>query len=263
MNESFKKNSGQKRVKPKETFKKLLTWPMVFLRQNRKKNSNFSKNGFFCEFFVSPKKMNPAKIIISDCHLDAPVKKTSGKICFCLLPCLNNDQRLQVKLQTKFKIFAHQEDTFSLGITLPEDHIQFFKDLEKHLNSAAMKLKKEITKIGPSFARFQEGDFILLKTDKSEQEKIYAKIYPSKLPNSDFSCRFWELCDNRKKKPILRQKDLINIPLRGQVVFSIKHLFCGNVKAITCIVDEVLVEEMVQEKSAFDEFEDRNEDDEE
>ena len=51
------------------------------------------------------------------------------------------------------------------------------------------------------------------------------------------------------------------MPLRGQVVFSIKHLFCGNVKAITCIVDEVLVEEMVQAASAFDEFEDRNEED--
>ena len=166
-----------------------------------------------------------------------------------------------MKLQTKFKIFAHQEESFSLGITLPEENIQFFKDLEKHLNSAAIKKKKEINKLGPSFARFQEGDFILVKTDKSEQEKIYAKIYPSKLPNSDFSCRFWELCDDGKKKPILRQKELINMPLRGQVVFSIKHLFCGNVKAITCIVDEVLVEEMVQAASAFDEFEDRNEED--
>ena len=58
-----------------------------------------------------------------------------------------------------------------------------------------------------------------MKTDKSEQEKIYAKIYPSKVPTTDFSCRFWELCENRKKQPILRQKDLINIPLRGQVVF--------------------------------------------
>ena len=205
--------------------------------------------------------MNPAKISISDCHLDAPVKKSSGKISFCLLPCLNNDKRLQVKLQTKFKIFAHQEESFSLGITLPEENIQFFKDLEKHLNSAAIKKKQAIKELGPSFARFQEGDFILVKTDKSEQEKIYAEIYPSKLPNSDFSCRFWELCDDGKKKPIVRQKELIGMPLRGQVVFSIKHLFCGNVKAITCIVDEVLVEEMVQAASAFDEFEDRNEED--
>ena len=207
--------------------------------------------------------MNPETIEIPDCDLDTPVKKSSGKIFFCLIPCLYNDEKLQVKLKTKFKIFAHQEDSFSLGITIPEEQIDFFKDLEKHLNSAAMKLKKEVAKIGSSFARFQEGDFILVKTDKSEQEKIYAKIYPSKIPTTDFSCRFWELCANRKKQPILRQKDLVNIPLRGQVVFSIKHLFCGNVRAITCIVDEVLVEEMVQAKSAFDEFEDKHEENEE
>ena len=206
--------------------------------------------------------MNPETIEISDCHLDDPVKKSSGKISFCLIPCLNNDERLQVKLKTKFKIFSHQDESFSLGITLPAEQLDFFKDLEKHLNSEALKSKKEIAKLGPSFARFQEGDFVLVKTDKSEQEKIYAKIYPSKHPSSDFSCRFWELCETRKKKPILRQKNLINVPLRGQVVFSIKHLFCGNVKAITCIVDEVLVEEMIQAKSSFDEYEDRNEDDE-
>ena len=133
--------------------------------------------------------MNPETIEIPDCDLDTPVKKSSGKISFCLIPCLYNDEKLQVKLKTKFKIFAHQEDSFSLGITLPEEHIDFFKELEKHLNSAAMKMKKEIAKIGQSFARFQEGDFVLVKTDKSEQEKIYAKIYPSKIPTTDFSCQ--------------------------------------------------------------------------
>ena len=174
-----------------------------------------------------------------------------------------------MKLKTKFKIYSHQggaanEDSFSLGITIPEEQLDFFKDLEKHLNSAAMTMKKEVAKIGPSFARFQEGDFTLVKTDKSEQEKIYAKIYPSKIPTTDFSCRFWELCESfpgekKKKQLILRQKELVNMPLRGQVVFSIKHLFCGNVKAITCIVDEVLVEEIVQSQSAFDEYEDKHE----
>ena len=168
-----------------------------------------------------------------------------------------------MKLKTKFKIYSHQEDSFSLGITIPEEQLDFFTQLESHLNSAAKKMKPEIAKIGQSFARFQEGDFTLVKTDKSEQEKIYAKIYPSKIPTTDFSCRFWELCESsgerKKKQPILRQKDLVNMPLRGQVVFSIKHLFCGNVKAITCIVDEVLVEEIVQSQSAFDEYEDKHE----
>ena len=128
-----------------------------------------------------------------------------------------------------------------------------------------MKKKKEVEKIGRIFARYDEGDFSFLKVDKSEQEKIYAKIYPSKLPNQDFSCRFWQLCTvkggAKKKKPISHPATLINMPLRGQVVFSVKHLFCGNVKTITCIVDEVLVEEVVQSVSAFDDFEDRNEDD--
>ena len=203
--------------------------------------------------------MNPETISILDCHLGFPVKRSTGKLSFCLVPCHNNDQKLQVKLKTKFKIFEHQGDSFSLGITIPEEQLDFFTQLESHLNSAAKKMKPEIAKIGPSFARFQEGDFTLVKTDKSEQEKIYAKIYPSKIPTTDFSCRFWELCEKKQKRAILRQKELVNMPLRGQVVFSIKHLFCGNVKAITCIVDEVLVEEMIQAQSAFDDYEDKHE----
>ena len=140
----------------------------------------------------------------------------TGKISFCLIPCLNNDNKLQVKLKTKFKIFAHQgdaahEDSFSLGITIPEEQLDFFTQLESHLNSAAKKMKPEISKLGQSFARFQEGDFVLVKTDKSEQEKIYAKIYPSKIPTTDFSCRFWELCESfpggkKTKQPIAAAK---------------------------------------------------------
>ena len=209
--------------------------------------------------------MNPEQISIPDCTLDDPVKKSSGKnITFCLIPCLLNGERLQVKLPTRFKIYSHS-DSFSLGISLPENSLEFFRDLEKHLNALAKEKKKEVAKIGQVFGRYQEGDFSLLKVDKSEQEKIYAKIYTSKLPNQDFSCRFWQLCgakrSQQKKKPIPHPTKLINMPLRGQVVFSVKHLFCGNVKTITCIVDEVLVEEVVQSVSAFDDFEDRDESD--
>ena len=226
-------------------------------------------------FFLFVLKMNPESIFIPDCTLDTPLKKSSGKISFCIIPCLHKGERLKVKLPTRFKIYSHSggngTDSFSLGITLPEESKKFFRNLEKHLNALAVKKKSEVQKeIGPNFARFQHGDFSLLKTDKSEQEKIYAKIYPSKLPNQDFSCRFWQLCTVKggekrsppKKKPIPHPTEMINVPLRGQVVFSVKHLFCGgNVKAITCIVDEVLVEEIVQTVSAFDDFEDRNEED--
>ena len=124
-----------------------------------------------------------------------------------------------------------------------------------------MKKTKEVEKIGRSFARYDEGDFSLLKVDKSEQEKIYAKIYSSKLPNQDFSCRFWQLCTGKEKETYSPSNQTYQHATQGQVVFSVKHLFCGNVKTITCIVDEVLVEEVVQSVSAFDDFEDRDESD--
>ena len=99
--------------------------------------------------------MNLEKISIPDCTLDEPVKKSSGKISFCLLPCLHNGERLQVKLPTRFKIYSHPgaegrggNDSFSLGISLPEDSLKFFRDLQKHLNSLAIKKKKEVEKIG-------------------------------------------------------------------------------------------------------------------
>ena len=264
--------NGKKLAKPRIILKKLWKWPRVFFSPNRRKIDNSWPNGCF---FVLPKKMNPAKISIPDCTLDTPVKKSSGKISFCLLPCLHNNERLQIKLATRFKIYSHpgqqdQQDSFSLGISLPEDSLKFFRDLEKHLNVLATRKQKEVEQIGRIFGRFNQGDFSLLKVDKSEQEKIYAKIYPSKLPTQDFSCRFWQVCTvksgasggaRKKKEELPKPTALINMPLRGQVVFSVKHLFCGNVKTITCIVDEVLVEEVVQASSAFDDFEDRNESD--
>ena len=150
-------------------FQKAVDMATDFFSIKLEEDFKFMKNGFFCNFVFS-KKMNPAKISIPECTLDTPVKKSSGKISFCLLPCLHKKERLQVKLQSKFKIFAHQGESFSLGINLPEENIKFFKDLEKHLNSLAIKKKSAMKELGPNFARFQEGDFLLLKTDKSDQE---------------------------------------------------------------------------------------------
>ena len=83
-------------------------------------------------------------------------------------------------------------------------------------------------------------------------------------PNSQtkiFPADFGSFAGLRKRNLFPIQPNLSTCPLRGQVVFSVKHLFCGNVKTITCIVDEVLVEEVVQSVSAFDDFEDRDESD--
>ena len=148
-------SSGEKMKTPQEVeaernLKKALNMADGFPPLKTNEDFKFLDKWLFNDlfFFFFPKKMNPETISIPDCHLDTPVKRSSGKISFCLIPCLNNDKKLQVKLKTKFKIFAHQEDSFSLGITIPEEQLDFFKDLEQHLNTAAMTMKKEIAKLG-------------------------------------------------------------------------------------------------------------------
>ena len=124
--------------------------------------------------------MNPEQISIPNCTLDNPVKNSSGKISFCLLPCLHKDERLQVKLPTRFKNLFPSRKWKRKRFFLSRDFNSrkfpgVFQDLEKHLNALAMKKTKEVEKIGRSFARYDEGDFSLLKVDKSEQEKDLRK----------------------------------------------------------------------------------------
>ena len=172
--------------------------------------------------------MNPEQISIPNCTLDNPVKNSSGKISFCLLPCLYKDERLQVRLPTRFKIYSHPgngngNDSFSLGISIPENSLEFFRDLEKHLNALAMKKTKEVEKIGRSFARYDEGDFSLLKVDKSEQEKIYAKIYspnfPIKISLADFGS-FAGLSEASRKRNLFPIQPNLSTCHSGDKLFS-------------------------------------------
>ena len=59
-----------------------------------------------------------------------------------------------------------------------------------------------------------------------------------------------------KKQRMTDSLGLVGVPLNGKVVLRIKQLFCGGVKALTCVVQEVLVEEEIHPKSAFDDYED-------
>ena len=113
--------------------------------------------------------MNPEQISIPNCTLDNPVKNSSGKISFCLLPCLYKDEKTPSKtpneIQNLFPSRKWKRKRFFLsrGFQFPKISLEFFRDLEKHLNALAMKKTKEVEKIGRSFARYDEGDFSLLK----------------------------------------------------------------------------------------------------
>ena len=86
------------------------------------------------------------------------------------------EKPFQIHLQTRFKIYEH-EDSFSMGIDIPEEQLKFFKNLEEKLNDLAMKNKQEVAKLNKTFGKYQHGDFRVIKTDKSEKKnKIYANL---------------------------------------------------------------------------------------
>ena len=109
------------------------------------------------------------------------------------------------------------------GFQFPKIPWEFFRDLEKHLNALAMKKTKEVEKIGRSFARYDQGDFSLLKVDKSEQERFTQRFippnFPIKISLADFGS-FAGLSEaSRKRKPIPHPTKLINMH-SGDKLFS-------------------------------------------
>ena len=106
-----------------------------------------------------------------------------------------------------------------------EKELKPFQNLEKKLQSLAQEIgqKKE--------------DFHLIKKDRSEKDKIFAKL---SFNNEKFKVSFWEKKNGGKKK--VDPFDLIHTPLTGDVIIEVKHFFISPTnKAITCKVKEFCV----------------------
>ena len=149
-----------------------------------------------------------------------------------------------------------------MGITIPDELAEKFESIEKRINELALSRKNEVRKLNLNFGNFHQGDFHLIKEDKSGNPKIYAKLYVDKVQPLNSSAIFYRLVDvdGRKKKEKIRDNlELEGVPLNGIVVVVLKQLFCGNLRALTCVVQEVLVKEEIHPQSAFDEYEDEDE----
>ena len=199
--------------------------------------------------------MDPLNLNLKNISTKKPelVKKESHK--YCVIPLEMENGPLRFKFPCRMKIFQHEKD-FSLGITPSANLIEKFQEIEDRLNELAVEKRSEVHKLHPTFAKFQ-GDFHLLKEDKSENRKIYGKLYVDRLSKDSFSAPFnrAEVKDKTKRK-IKNSVDLVGVPLDGIVVLDLKQIFCGNLKALTCVVKEVLIVEEIHPQSAFDEYED-------
>ena len=129
-------------------------------------------------------------------------------------------------------------------------------DLERKIQNLALENKPAIKEIHPKFADFKKDDFHLIKKDRSNKNKIYAKI-PFK--NDKIIPTFWERIqwgENQKPKNMKTNPlELIDMNLYGDVIVEVRQIFCSNIKSITCVVKEALFWEIEKPQSFFDEYE--------
>ena len=201
--------------------------------------------------------MNPKDIHIINISAGKPklINKESHRYCIIPLEMVSGGEKigpLSFKFASRMKIFKHTSsgtDSYSLGITIPDELLEKFLSFENRINHLAVEKKREVRTLNSNFGNFQTGDFHLIKEDKSGNPKIYAKLYVDKLNPRSSSGAFFRVLrgeDGRKRKERIRDNLVLEgVPLDGIVVLQIKQLFCGNLRALTCVVQEVLIEQEI------------------
>ena len=69
--------------------------------------------------------------------------------------------------------------------------------------------------------------------------------------------KFWEVfCEDGKeyKKAVWDEESLLAKYIEGEVVFSIANIFVGKSQSIICVAKEILVKDVMNEKSYFGKY---------
>ena len=168
-------------------------------------------------------------------------EKKKGKISFSILPLRYDEKPFYFKISGKLKIFQHDESSFTLAIQPDyEDLVLLAQIANKVVSLANSKNYKR---------RVFEKELILVKTDKREHNKVFAKLYCDS--KNKITARF-----SKKDRSSLDPHEMIGVPLKGKVILHLSRIFLGNISSLTVSVREVLVENIVESVSLFDEYDD-------
>ena len=130
-----------------------------------------------------------------------------------------------------FSFDASPTDSDSLAVEVDDDNRKLFEDFEKKLQSLT------------------DDEVKLIKYDR-----VYLKIY---LNEGKMLPKFWKVFEKNGKeykKAILDKESLIWKNIEGEIVFSIANIFFGKNaknKSIICVAKEILVREIMEERSYF------------
>ena len=133
-------------------------------------------------------------------------------------------------------------DGYSVALEVDADNRKLFEDFEKKIHSEVVE--SEQTKIKEWWG---EGVKLIKECDT-----VYLKIY---FDGSKPAPRFWKVCEKdgeERKRRIWDTESLVWKNIEGEIVFSIANIFLGKkAKSITCVAKEILVREIIEEKSYF------------
>ena len=121
----------------------------------------------------------------------------------------------------------------SLGVEVDADNRKLFEDFEEKLQSLTGDCELKLIKYG----------------------RVYLKIYFN--DKGEMAPKFWKVFEKdgkEYKKGIWDKDSLIGKYIEGEVVFSIANIFVGKSQNIICVAKEILVKEVMNEKSYFGKY---------
>ena len=140
------------------------------------------------------------------------------------------------------------------------------KELEQSSNLRTVDLSLVVEVDDDNRKLFEEFEEKLgtLINDKSlkwvKKDNVYLKIYNK--PNGKMNVKFWQLFERDEKeyrKPLHNPENLIEKNFEGEVVFKLDKIFNGKInkgknslKSIISVAEEVLVREVIEEHSYFE-----------
>ena len=173
------------------------------------------------------------QVLSEKIHLGKTEEKDSGRYNYLTTQVLYDNKPFLLKERGKMKIFSFNKKSFSVGLSIDETNKDYFETIEKKINELYDNV--EIKLIKPI------NDYL----------KIYLKLFSR---NGKIHTPFRILEGNKKR--LVEPLDYVGIPFTGQVFFKIARIYDGNCVSLICEAKEVLIGEVFNQNSVFNEYSD-------
>ena len=165
-------------------------------------------------------------------------EKHSGRFNYITTQILYDNKLFLLKERGKMKIFSFNKKSFSVGLSIDEINKDYFETIEKKINEL-----------------YDDVDIKLIKST-NDYLKIYLKLF-SRNGKIHTPSRILE----GNNKGLVEPLDYNGIPFTGQVFFKIARIYEGNCVSLICEAKEVLIEDVFNQNSVFNEYSDAEDSD--